>query len=144
MFKSDYFTILLDSMCSRPRIWAQYRYFSSWNRHWLLNSYTINHKIKDKKIDAKSKKHPIPYLMTNGRAQRSRLPSMSSPGMTSVAEPVGPGTFWSEPEPMQRSGSGSTLEKKDEIHNNILFVNSHIDKRLFKKQILIHKWKFSS
>ena len=40
--------------------------------------------------------------------------------------------------------SGSTLDKTGEFLNDILFVNSHIDKRLFKKQILIHKWKFSS
>ena len=38
-------------------------------------------------------------------------------------------------------GSGSTLDKTDEILNDILFVSSHIDKRLFKKQIpvLINK-----
>ena len=41
-------------------------------------------------------------------------------------------------------GSGSTLDKTDEILNDILFVSSHIDKRLFKKQILINKWNFSS
>ena len=54
-------------------------------------------------------------------------------------------TFW--PEPVQRSpGSGSTIDKTDEILNDILFVSSHIDKmlpvfnkRLFKKQILINK-----
>ena len=37
---------------------------------------------------------------------------------------AGAGTFW--PEPVQRSGSGSTVDKTDEI----LFVSSHIDKRL--------------
>ena len=55
--------------------------------------------------------------------------------MVSVAEPepVGAGTFWSEqePEPVQRSVSGSTLDKTYEIHNDILFVSSQIDKRLF-------------
>ena len=41
-------------------------------------------------------------------------------------------------------GSGSTLDKTDEILNDFLFVSSHIEKRLFKKQILINKWNFSS
>ena len=51
---------------------------------------------------------------------------------------------YSEPELVQRSGSGSTIDKTDEILNEILFVSSHIDKRLFKKQILINKLNFSS
>ena len=42
--------------------------------------------------------------------------------------------FWSEP--VLRSGSGSTLGKTDEILYDIFFVSSHIDERLFKKQIL--------
>ena len=42
--------------------------------------------------------------------------------------------FWSEP--VQRSGSSSSIDKTDEILNDILFVISHIDKKLFKKQIL--------
>ena len=42
-------------------------------------------------------------------------------------------------EPVQRSGSGSTIDKTDEFHNDILFVSFHIDTRLFKKQILVHK-----
>ena len=51
----------------------------------------------------------------------------------SVAEPelVGAGTFWSEPEPVLRSGSVSTLDKTNEVLNDILFVSSHIDIRLF-------------
>ena len=53
-------------------------------------------------------------------------------------EPVGAGTFWSEPGPVKRSGSGSTLDKTDEVLKNILFVSAHIDKRLFKKRILIN------
>ena len=54
---------------------------------------------------------------------------------------AGAGTFWSEPQPepvpVQRSGSGSTIDKTDEIINDtgILCISSHIDKRLFKKQI---------
>ena len=38
-------------------------------------------------------------------------------------EPVGAGTFWSEPEsePVCRSGSGSTLDETKEILNDILF-----------------------
>ena len=40
--------------------------------------------------------------------------------------------------------TASTLDKTGEILNDILFVSSQIDKRLFKKQILVHKWKFSS
>ena len=52
-----------------------------------------------------------------------------------------------EPEPVlfgrSRSGckgpASSTLDKTDEIQNNILFVSSHVDKKLFKKQILVHK-----
>ena len=35
--------------------------------------------------------------------------------------------------------ASSTLDKTDEIENNILFVSSHVDKKLFKKQILVHK-----
>ena len=31
-----------------------------------------------------------------------------------------------EPKPVQRSGSGSTTDKTDEILNDILFVSSHI------------------
>ena len=49
--------------------------------------------------------------------------------MISVAEPeqVGAGTFW--PEPVWRSGSGSTLDKTEEILNDtgILYVRSNID-----------------
>ena len=41
-------------------------------------------------------------------------------------------------------GPGSTLDKTDEILNDILFDSSHIDKKLFKKRILINKWHFSS
>ena len=55
--------------------------------------------------------------------------------MVSVAEPelvgAGTGTFWSEPEPVLRSGSVSTLDKTNEVLNDILFVSSHIDIRLF-------------
>ena len=47
---------------------------------------------------------------------------------------VATGTFWSEP--VLRSGSGSTLDKTDEVLNDILFVSSHIDKRLFKNKYL--------
>ena len=42
-------------------------------------------------------------------------------------EPVGAGTFWSEPEPMWRAGSGSTLDKTEEIMNDILSVLFNID-----------------
>ena len=42
---------------------------------------------------------------------------------TSVAEPVVAGTFWSEPE--LRSGS---TDKTEEIHNDIHFVRSNIQK----------------
>ena len=42
-------------------------------------------------------------------------------------EPVGDGTFWSEPEPVWRSGSGSTLDKTEEILNDILSVRSNND-----------------
>ena len=38
-----------------------------------------------------------------------------------------------------RNPAGSTLNKTDEILNDILIVSSHIDKRLFKKKILINK-----
>ena len=47
-----------------------------------------------------------------------------------MAEPVGAGTFWSEPMPVGKSGSGSALDKSDkteEIQNDILFVCSNID-----------------
>ena len=53
---------------------------------------------------------------------------------------AGAGTFWSEPQPepvpVQRSGSGSTIDKTDEIINDtgILFISSHIDKRPFKNK----------
>ena len=59
-------------------------------------------------------------------------------------EAAGAGTFWSEP--VKRSGSGSTLDKTVKVLNDILFISSHIDKRLFNKQVteLIHKWNFSS
>ena len=57
---------------------------------------------------------------------------------------AGTGTFFSEPELLRRSGSGSTIDKTEEILNDILFVSSHIDKKLFKKQILISKLNFSS
>ena len=57
----------------------------------------------------------------------------------SVAKPelVEAKTFWWEPEPKPvwrvGSGSSSTLDKTDEIINDILFLRFHIDKRLFKK-----------
>ena len=38
---------------------------------------------------------------------------------------AGAGTFWSEP--VGRSGSGSTLDKTEEILNDILFVCSNTD-----------------
>ena len=41
-------------------------------------------------------------------------------------------------------GSGSTLDKTGKFLHDILSVSSHIDKRLFKKQILINNWNFSS
>ena len=41
-------------------------------------------------------------------------------------------------------GSGSKLDKTEEILNDILFVHSHIDKRLIKKQIPQNKSIFSS
>ena len=44
-----------------------------------------------------------------------------------------------EPEPVQRSGSGSTIDKTDEIPNNIRFVSSHIAKMLFKNKYLVRK-----
>ena len=52
----------------------------------------------------------------------------------------------SEPVPYFLVGAGAgvkvrlrlTLDKTDEILNDILFVNSHIDKRQFKKRILIN------
>ena len=44
-----------------------------------------------------------------------------------IAEPVGASTFWSEPEPLWMSGSGSTLDKTEEILNDIPFVCSNID-----------------
>ena len=60
-------------------------------------------------------------------------------GRISVAEPVLFGRSWCKgPAP----GSGSTIDKSHktvEILNDILFVSSHIDKSLFKKQILINK-----
>ena len=40
-------------------------------------------------------------------------------------EPVGAGTFWSEPEPVWRSGS--TLDKTEEILNDILSIRFNID-----------------
>ena len=72
-------------------------------------------------------------LRTAGGVTAGALGSVAEP------EPVGAGTFWSEPEPVLRSGSGSTLYKTDEVLNDILFVTFHIDKRLFKKRILINK-----
>ena len=39
----------------------------------------------------------------------------------------GADTFWLEPEPVWRSGSGSTLDKTEEILNDILYVRSNID-----------------
>ena len=44
-----------------------------------------------------------------------------------------------DPELSLMAGSGSTLDKTGEFFIDILFVSSHIDKRLFKKQILINK-----
>ena len=49
-------------------------------------------------------------------------------GSFAESEPVGAGTYWSESEPVWRSGS--ILDKTEEIVNDILFVHSHIDKRL--------------
>ena len=40
--------------------------------------------------------------------------------------------------------SGSSLEKTDEILNDIIFVCSNFDKMLIKKQVLRHKLIFSS
>ena len=41
---------------------------------------------------------------------------------------AGAGTFWSEPEPVWSSGSGSILDnKKKEILNDIFFVRFNID-----------------
>ena len=59
-------------------------------------------------------------------------------GSVAEPEPVGVGTFWSEPElkPVWRSGSGSTLDKAEEIPNYILFVCSNIDYMLIEKQFL--------
>ena len=71
-----------------------------------------------------------------------QMPRTTKYSQTVLWTGAGAGTFWSEPEPLQRSGSGSTLDKTDEILNDILFVSSHIDKRLFKKQI--NKRNFSS
>ena len=66
--------------------------------------------------------------------------------MTSVAEtePAGAGTFWSEPEPVWRFGSGSTLDKTEEILNDILsFVLLTMIKCLFKIKYL-NEINFSS
>ena len=56
----------------------------------------------------------------------------------SVAEPVGAGTYWSEPEPVQRSGSGSTVPYIKQTKFSMIFSSlvptSHINKRLFKKK----------
>ena len=56
---------------------------------------------------------------------------------SSVAEPVlfGRSRSWYKG---PASGSGSTIDKKDEIFNDILFVSSHIDKRSFTKQIHLY------
>ena len=59
----------------------------------------------------------------------------------SVAEPVLFGRSRSRCEG-PAPGSGSTLDKTEEILNDILFVCSNID--LIKKQILTSKWTFSS
>ena len=62
---------------------------------------------------------------------------------SSVAEPVLFGRSWSRwegPAP----GSGSTLDKTEEILNDIVFVWSNTEKMLIKKQILKSKWIFSS
>ena len=40
---------------------------------------------------------------------------------------AGAGTFWSEPEPVRRSGSDSTLDETEKILNDILFVRSDIN-----------------
>ena len=58
----------------------------------------------------------------------------------SVAEPV---LFGQSRSRCKGPAPGSALDK-DEILHDILFVSSHIDKRLFKKQILLNKWNFSS
>ena len=53
-------------------------------------------------------------------------------GSFAESEPVGAGTYWSESEPVWRSGS--ILDKTEEIVNDILFfVHSHNNNRLFKK-----------
>ena len=53
--------------------------------------------------------------------------------MTSVPEPVLFGRSHQLPAP-----SPPYVHKTDEILNDILFVSFHIDKRLFKKRILIN------
>ena len=45
--------------------------------------------------------------------------------MTLGAELDGAGTLWSEPVPVW--SSGSTLDKTDEILNDVLFDSSHIN-----------------
>ena len=52
----------------------------------------------------------------------------------------GAGTFWSEP--VWSSGSGSTLDKADEILNDILFVGSTLIKGCLKNKY-VYKYKFS-
>ena len=52
----------------------------------------------------------------------------------------GAGTFLSEP--VWRSGSGSSIDKTEEILNDILFVRYRIDQRLIKKQMPKNKWIF--
>ena len=49
--------------------------------------------------------------------------------LASIPELVVADTFWSEPYPVWRSGSGSTLDKTEEILNDtgILFVFSNMD-----------------
>ena len=42
-------------------------------------------------------------------------------------EPVGESTFWLEPEPVWRSGSGFTVDKTEEILSDILSVRFNID-----------------
>ena len=59
-----------------------------------------------------------------------------SKALISVPEPVLFGLSLSR---CKGPASGSTLDKTDEILNEILFVSAHIDKRLFKKQMLINK-----
>ena len=69
--------------------------------------------------------------------QFSRLPKPTT-AVVSVAEPK-PVLFGrilcKGPVP----APGSTFDKTDQILNDILFVSSHIDKRLFNNQILINK-----